>query len=244
MSEWMNGPLYKEINKRINDYLNLEKEIYIQFFINPETKKPDKDLHVFIKDDNHKFIEMKYINPRKKINKIFNSLSSEDNVKLREFLNTCGKDLLKYQNKKIRYEEITKRLSNVFNNEEKKRMEQLEDVIVEIANNKCSYNPLFIKEENEINKEKIIELLNINNIENILCIEANYIDYIKYSSIDYLIIEKLESLQEEKQNNFFHTFNKLYMEKVQIIILSSKDINELNYINVRILNRLKWGLII
>ena len=241
MSEWMNGPLYKDINNRINDYLNLDKEIYIQFFINPETKKPDKDLHIFIKDDNHKFIEMKYINPRKKINKNFNSLSNEDNVKLREFLNTCGKDLLEYQHKNINFEEITRRLGSVINN---KRKILLESAISDIVNNKCSYNPLFIKEGNEINKEKIIELLNINNIENILCIEANNIDYSKFSSIDYLIIEKLESLQEEKQNNFFLTFNKLYMEKVQIIILSSKDINELNYINERILNRLKWGLII
>ena len=114
MSEWLNGPLYKEINERINDYLNLEKEIYIQFFINPTTKKPDKDLHVFIKDDNHEIIEMKYINPRKKINKNFNSLSKEDNVRLRLFLNTCGIDLLEYQHKKINFEEITRRLSNVF----------------------------------------------------------------------------------------------------------------------------------
>ena len=119
MSEWMNGPLYKDINNRINDYLNLDKEIYIQFFINPETKKPDKDLHIFIKDDNHKFIEMKYINPRKKINKNFNSLSNEDNVKLRLFLNTCGKDLLEYQHKNINFEEITKRLDSVINNEKK-----------------------------------------------------------------------------------------------------------------------------
>ena len=117
MSEWMNGPLYKDINNRINDYLNLDKEIYIQFFINPTTKKPDKDLHIFIKDDNHKFIEMKYINPRKKINKNFNSLSEEDNERLRLFLNTCGKDLLEYQHKKINIEEITKRLDSVINNE-------------------------------------------------------------------------------------------------------------------------------
>ena len=117
MSEWMNGPLYKDINNRINNYLKLEKEIYIQFFINPTTKKPDKDLHIFIKDDNHNYIEMKYINPRKKINKNFNNLSNEDNIKLRDFLNTCGKDLLEYQHKKINFEEITKRLDRVINNE-------------------------------------------------------------------------------------------------------------------------------
>ena len=110
MSEWMNGPLYKEINKRINDYLNLDKEIYIQFFINPTTKKPDKDLHIFIKGDNHEIIEMKYINPRKKINKNFNSLSIEDNEKLRNYLNKYGMDLLEYQHNKIDYREITKRL--------------------------------------------------------------------------------------------------------------------------------------
>ena len=118
MSEWLNGTSYIKINKMINNYLKLEKEIYIQFFINPKTKKPDKDLHIFIKDDNHKFIEMKYINPRKKINKNFNSLSNEDNSKLRNFLNTYGKDLLEYQNKKIRFEEITKKISDVINNHE------------------------------------------------------------------------------------------------------------------------------
>ena len=98
----------------VNAYANIDKEIYIQFFINPTTKKPDKDLHIFVKGNNHEFIEMKYINPRKKINKNFNNLTKEENERLRLFLNTCGKDLLEYQHKKINFEEITRRLSNVF----------------------------------------------------------------------------------------------------------------------------------
>ena len=115
MSEWMNGPLYKDINKSINKYLKLEKDIQIQFFPIPITRKLNKDLEIYVLDNNHKVIEKKYINPRKKINKNFNNLSNEDNAKLRDFLNTCGMDLLEYYHKKINFGEITKKLGNVFN---------------------------------------------------------------------------------------------------------------------------------
>jgi hypothetical protein len=53
----------------------------------------------------------------KKINKNFNSLSPTDNEKLRSFLNSCGKDLLEYQQNKINYEEIKQRLGSVINND-------------------------------------------------------------------------------------------------------------------------------
>ena len=69
----------------------------------------NKDIVIFIKDEKE-IIEKKYINPRKKINNNFNSLSKEDNEKLRNYLNKYGMDLLKYQHNKINYQEITKRL--------------------------------------------------------------------------------------------------------------------------------------
>ena len=118
MGLWLKGYEYREINKKINDYLKLEKEIHLDFF--PKGKDENyafnKDLVIFI-INGKEIIEKKYINPRKKINKNFNSLSEENNERLRLFLNTCGKDLLEYQHKNINFEEITKRLDSVINNE-------------------------------------------------------------------------------------------------------------------------------
>ena len=111
MSLWLKGYEYSEINKRINDYLKLEKEIHFEFF--PKVKNKvyffNKDLIIFIKEEKE-IIEKKYINPRKKINNNFNSLSKEDNEKLRNYLNKYGMDLLEFQHNKINFLEITKRL--------------------------------------------------------------------------------------------------------------------------------------
>lgn len=111
MGLWLRGYEYTYINKKINDYLKLEKEILLDFFPKSKDKKYflNKDLVIFIKEGKE-IIEKKYINPRKKINKNFNSLSKEDNEKLRNYLNKYGMDLLKYQHNKINYQELTKRL--------------------------------------------------------------------------------------------------------------------------------------
>ncbi len=111
MSLWLKGYEFSSINKLINDYLKLDKEIRLSFW-----PKKENGLYTFERNlivliiDNNKIIEKKIINPRKKINKNFNSLSSSDNEKLRSFLNSCGKDLLEYQQNKIKYEEIKERL--------------------------------------------------------------------------------------------------------------------------------------
>ena len=111
MGLWLKGYEYREINKKINDYLKLEKKIHLDFF--PKGKDENyafnKDLVIFI-INGKEIMEKKYINPRKKINKNFNSLSIEDNEKLRNYLNKYGMDLLEYQHNKIDYREITKRL--------------------------------------------------------------------------------------------------------------------------------------
>ena len=111
MGLWLKGYEYREINKKINDYLKIEKEIHFDFFPKGKDKNYafNKDLVIFILDKKE-IIEKKYINPRKKINKNFNSLSKEDNEKIRNYLNKYGMDLLEYQHNKIHYKEITKRL--------------------------------------------------------------------------------------------------------------------------------------
>lgn len=118
MSLWLKGYNFSNINKTINDYLKLEKEIYFNFWPRKENGLFffERNLIVSI-FENKKVIEKKIINPRKKINKNFNSLSPTDNEKLRSFLNSCGKDLLEYQQNKINYEEIKKRLGSVINND-------------------------------------------------------------------------------------------------------------------------------
>ena len=109
MSLWLKGYEFSSINKLINDYLKLDKEIRLSFLL-----KKENGLFVFERNlivliiDNNKVIEKKIINPRKKINKSFNSLSKEDNEKLRNYLNKYGMDLLEFQHNKINFLEITK----------------------------------------------------------------------------------------------------------------------------------------
>lgn len=117
-SLWLKGYDFININKIINNYLKLEKEI--RFFFWPKKEKgllvANRNLIIQI-IENKEILETKIINPRKKINKNFNILSIEDNEKLNNFLNTCGKNLLEYQQNKINYEDIKKRLSNLINDE-------------------------------------------------------------------------------------------------------------------------------
>jgi len=73
----------------------------------------------------------------------------------------------------------------------------------------------------------------------------NYVDIFKnkYRSIDVLIIDDIQFLRGNgTQQEFFHTFNKLYDNEKQIIISSDKSPDDLRKLEDRLKTRFKWGL--
>ena len=65
-------------------------------------------------------------------------------------------------------------------------------------------------------------------------------------SVDVLLVDDVQFLSKTKatQEEFFHTFNKLYDEKKQIIIASDRPPKELPEIEERLRSRFEWGVIV
>lgn len=74
----------------------------------------------------------------------------------------------------------------------------------------------------------------------------NYIDFFKnkYRSVDVLIIDDIQFLggATQTQQEFFHTFNKLYNDSKQIIISSDRSPTDLKLLEDRLRTRFTWGL--
>ena len=74
----------------------------------------------------------------------------------------------------------------------------------------------------------------------------DYVNYFKdkYRNIDVLIIDDIQIFQgaTQTQNEFFHTFTKLYNENKQIIISSDRSPDDLKMLEDRLRTRFCWGL--
>ena len=68
----------------------------------------------------------------------------------------------------------------------------------------------------------------------------------KLRNVDVLMVDDVQFLSKTKatQEEFFHTFNKLYDEKKQIIIASDRPPRELPEIEERLRSRFEWGVIV
>ena len=98
---------------------------------------------------------------------------------------------------------------------------------------------LYVTSEQFIN-----DFVNINTKH-----DKNNIDYLenfknKYRNIDLLIIDDIQFLGNatKTQQEFFHTFNKLYDDKKQIIISSDTSPEDLKILEERLRTRFSWGL--
>ena len=67
----------------------------------------------------------------------------------------------------------------------------------------------------------------------------------KYRNIDVLLIDDVQFIigKESTQEEFFHTFNELHVEKKQIIISSDRPPKEMETLEERIRSRFEWGLL-
>ncbi|MBR2712973.1 MAG: chromosomal replication initiator protein DnaA [Bacilli bacterium] len=66
----------------------------------------------------------------------------------------------------------------------------------------------------------------------------------KYNNVDVLIIDDIQFLGNapKTQDEFFHTFNKLFEDKKQIIISSDNSPEDLKNLEERLRTRFNWGL--
>jgi chromosomal replication initiator protein len=66
-----------------------------------------------------------------------------------------------------------------------------------------------------------------------------------YRSCDILLIDDIHFFNNKgkTQEEFFHTFNALHQNKKQIVLTSDRPINELDFLEERLVSRFKWGLV-
>jgi chromosomal replication initiator protein len=66
-----------------------------------------------------------------------------------------------------------------------------------------------------------------------------------YRSCDLLMIDDIHffSNKGKTQEEFFHTFNALHQNRKQIVLTSDRPINELSFLEERLISRFKWGLV-
>ncbi len=95
---------FKNIDKFINNKLNLSKTIRISSF-SPVKSYLCKDIHIII-FDNCNLIEDFYINPRKKIKIKSKYLNDVDKGKLKDFFTSYGMNIMDYQLYKIDYRSL------------------------------------------------------------------------------------------------------------------------------------------
>ena len=67
----------------------------------------------------------------------------------------------------------------------------------------------------------------------------------KYRNIDVLLIDDIQFLRkkESTQEEFFHTFNKLYEEHKQIVMTSDRKPSDMLTLEDRLKTRFEWGLL-
>lgn len=67
----------------------------------------------------------------------------------------------------------------------------------------------------------------------------------KYRNIDILLIDDIHFISNKRttQEEFFHTFNRLFEMKKQIILTSDRAPSEIEFLQERLKTRFEWGLI-
>ena len=132
------------------------------------------------------------------------------------------------------------------------------------------YNPLFIYGKSGLGKTHLMHAIGNyienNSSKNVLYVTSDqfindfveinkkdkndtnydYVEYFKnkYRNIDVLIIDDIQFLGSaaQTQQEFFHTFNKLYDDNKQIIISSDRSPDDLKILEDRLRTRFGWGL--
>jgi chromosomal replication initiator protein len=127
-----------------------------------------------------------------------------------------------------------------------------------------SYNPLFIYGPTGVGKTHLLKAIahDVLNRKKNLCVEFisseefsnEYIDGIrgnqipkfrkKYRKVDVLLIDDIHFLanKEGLQEEFFHTFNALYNDHKQIVLISDREPKNIAGLEKRLVSRFEWGL--
>ena len=125
-----------------------------------------------------------------------------------------------------------------------------------------SYNPLFIYSEVGLGKTHLLHAIEARLAEsgrNVLYVTSEEFtnDFIhsiqhhehmafreKYRTADVLLIDDIQFIigKESTQEEFFHTFNKLYDMEKQIVITSDRAPKAMSTLDERMRSRFEWGL--
>ena len=129
-----------------------------------------------------------------------------------------------------------------------------------------AYNPLFIYGPSGLGKTHLLYAIRNELTENlpdghkILIVEGeeftNELIYAiqtsstkafhdKYRSADVLLVDDIQFIagKESTQEEFFHTFNKLYQDNKQIVLTSDRPPKEIKTLEDRLRTRFEWGLL-
>lgn len=136
----------------------------------------------------------------------------------------------------------------------------------QVQSQKKEFNPLYIYSEPGLGKTHLLtavknEFLYRHPEYNIIFVSAEtfvneFVNAVKngytedfknkYRKADVLLVDDVQFFagKKESQNELFHTFNDLHNADKQIILTSDRPPKEINDLEVRLLTRFEWGLMV